>query len=313
DAKWSHEEVAISGGQSYSFRSWYKSNKLTSFNVRYRLNNGQYSYIWLGDVQSSSQNWREFSSVFTVPANAVGLTVFQALGAKGNFTIDDYELYAVSSNFSQPMVSLVFDDGWKSIYEKAIPILDSAGIKSTQYIVSDFLGENSYMTQDDVLAMAVLGHEIGAHSRTHAHLTQLNASQLQSEVVGNRDDLQAMGFDPVTFTYPYGEYNDVVIQAVKDAGYVGARSVDVGFNIPSSNRYVLKDQHVESGVTVSDAKQWIDEAIASKQWLIIELHEQEVGGGQYSNNPAVLQGIVDYLLSTGVQTVTVKEGIGLME
>ena len=121
-----------------------------------------------------------------------------------------------------------------------------------------------------------------------------------------------MGLDPKTFTYPFGEYNDSVIQIVKDAGYIGARSVDEGINVPTSDRYVLRDQHIEKTTTVAQAKQWIDQAIAGKQWLILELHEQRTDGDQYSSDPAVLQGIVDYIKQQNIKTVTTAEGIALM-
>src|SRR3989338_11425563 len=39
-----------------------------------------------------------------------------------------------NTEFKKSIVSLTFDDGWKEIYENAIPILDQAHIKSTHYV-----------------------------------------------------------------------------------------------------------------------------------------------------------------------------------
>jgi hypothetical protein len=100
---------------------------------------------------------------------------------------------------------------------------------------------------------------------------------------------------------------------VKDAGYIGARSVFQGFNTPSSNKFAILDQHIQSNTTVAQVRQWVDQALAEKKWLVIELHEQIVGGEQYSNNPAVLQGIVDYIVQTGIPVVTMSEGVKLMK
>ncbi len=312
DAKWLHKEVPMSSGKAYQFSAWYNSNVQTSFNAQYRMNDGTYQYVWLGDIASSGGTWKQFTQVFTAPANAAGIIVFQALQKAGSLTIDEYQLKEVSAQFSQGMVTLAFDDGFKSIYTNGIPILNAAGIKSTQFIVTGFLGDTDYMTQADVLSMAGQGHEIGAHTRTHPHLTQISTTQAHDEIFGSCDDLRAMGLDPKTFTYPYGEYNDAIIQMVKDAGYIGARSVNEGFNIPLSDRYVLMDQHVEKTTTVAQAQQWIDQAVANKQWLVMEFHEQRADGDQYSNNPAILQGIVNYIKQKSVKTVTMREGIGYM-
>ena len=35
-------------------------------------------------------------------------------------------------------VSFTFDDGWRSVYENAFPILEAAGVRATHYIVSGY-------------------------------------------------------------------------------------------------------------------------------------------------------------------------------
>jgi peptidoglycan/xylan/chitin deacetylase (PgdA/CDA1 family) len=57
-------------------------------------------------------------------------------------------------------------DGYQSKYENGLPILDAAGLKSTQYIITQKVGTGEYVTLDEVLQMYKNGHEIGAHTRT---------------------------------------------------------------------------------------------------------------------------------------------------
>lgn len=223
-------------------------------------------------------------------------------------------------------VSLTFDDGWKSIYVNAIPILNKAGIKSTQYIYTDPLIDaenyaiNTYMTISDVLSMQRDGHEIGAHTRTHADLTKATVD-LKNEIDGSKADLLKLGISSInSFSYPYGAYNQTVKDAVVAAGFMGARSVDHGYNsIDSLNnvdeRFALKIQHVTNVTATSTIKSWIDEAVINNAWLILMFHEiasiypNDCLGDDTSecSSKDVLQEVSDYLIDQKVCVLTISQ------
>jgi peptidoglycan/xylan/chitin deacetylase (PgdA/CDA1 family) len=117
---------------------------------------------------------------------------------------------------------------------------------------------------------------------------------------------------PVSFVYPYGEQNATVRSKVQSAGYLGARGVFDGYNNKDANKYLLSDQHLEQQTTVAQAEGYIDTALAQKSWLIFEIHEQSATAGQYANDPAVLQAIIDYLKANNVKVVSLKDGLALM-
>ena len=213
------------------------------------------------------------------------------------------------------MVSLTFDDGYLSGYEVARPLLNQAHIKATFYLVNDYLDGSDpfYMNLSQALALNQDGHEIGGHTRTHPFLTELTPQQRADEIIQARHDEIAMGFTPMTtFAYPFGDYNAAAIQDLKTAGYLGARSVNSGFNDKLTNPFLLMDQHVESNTRVTDVEAWIALAKANKTWLILELHQQDYSGDQYSNTPETLQAIIRAIQSAGIKTVTVNEGLELM-
>lgn len=314
DAKWSHSPVNILPNKTYKFSVNYRSNIASEITLQYLHNNGSYSYVWV-NAPPASANWTTVDYSFTTPADVVELTVFHLISAVGWLETDNYSLInQKDATFSEPMVTLMFDDGLKSIYDNGIPILDSAGIKSTQAIVSGYVTYEGYVNVNEILNMHNNGHEIASHSRTHAHLTQLDQAGLDSEIIGSRDDLLAMGLSSVTtLVYPYGEYNDTVKQFVANSGYyIGARSVDEGFNYTNSDPFVLMDWHIEADTTVQEITDAIDLAIASNSWLILELHAIDHSGDQYSATPETLQAIVNYIVGTGVRTVTLHQGLELL-
>ncbi|MDF1496519.1 MAG: polysaccharide deacetylase family protein [Patescibacteria group bacterium] len=314
DAKWSHTPVAISPNTTYSFFVDYRSNVDTEITLQYKLTDGSYSYAWLNSPPASA-NWASVNYSFITPANAVEVTVFHLISLVGWLETDNYKMIKQDSlRFSEAMVTLVFDDGTTSIYDNAIPIVDTAGIKTTQAIVSGYVTYDGYMNVGQIMDMQNNGHEIASHSRSHAHLTQLNETQLQGEIVGSKDDLVAMGFGPITtFVYPYGEYNNTVTRFVKDSGYyIGARSVEEGFNYTNTDPYLLMTQHVGVNTTVQELKDAIDLAIANKSWVTFMFHDVTYGGNEYSTTPEALQAFVDYIKSTGINTVTLNEGLQIL-
>lgn len=310
DAKWVHDPVTVSANSTYSFSLDYRSNVNTVIVVRYLLNDGSFQYSWLNSTPASV-NWNSESYSFTAPANATEATIFHLISAVGWLETDNFKLQEQDSvSFNEPMVTLVFDDGFQSIYDNALPILNSAGIKSTQAIISDAVTYNGYMGINEILEFEASGHEIASHTKTHAHLTQLDTGGLYDEIIQSRLDLLSYGVSSVdTFVYPYGEYNDQVRQYIADSGYYNAaRTVDEGFNYTNSDPFLLMDQHVEVDTPLSKITSAIDTAIANNSWVILEFHAIDYSGNQYSATPEMLQSIVDYINYTGIKTVTLNEG-----
>lgn len=217
------------------------------------------------------------------------------------------------SQFSQGMVSINFDDGHLSAFNNAIPILDAAGLKSTNYIITGRLGSPGYIAVADVLTLQVRGHELGAHTRTHADLTTVTADQLSAEVAGSRQDLIAVGVAADTFAYPSGRYNDAVVEAVRNAGYIAARTTIAGLDTPADDRFRLKCEVVLNTTTEDEVQSWINSAVRDRTWLVLLFHEVDQSTYQYSTTPQFFQHVIDYLVLKQVPTVSMSQGYKLMQ
>lgn len=339
DAKWVFDPITSSAGRTYTYSIDYTSDVATNISIEYHMTNGTYTYGWLGDPVASN-GWTTFTNQFTVPTGADSFTVFQALVSVGSLTIDNVKIVDTTNGatlFPQGMITLAFDDTLSSQYTNARPILNAAGIKATYYAITDpdygIGSDSSYMTWSQVQTLYAEGNEIGDHTRTHPDLrypclapsdpnyepsycllTDAQRVQMaQDEILGAKNDLMAHGMTPTTLTYPYGAYNETVKQLVKNAGFIGARSVNGGFDFPTSDKFALLDQHIESGTTVADVQGWIAQVQASHTWLILEFHDQTTSGpDQYHNSPAVLQGIVNAIQSSHITAVTLAQGVAMM-
>lgn len=62
-------------------------------------------------------------------------------------------------------------------------------------------------------------HEVAGHTNTHLHLEQLDDARLHEEIHRGQDTLeQLFGRKLLGLAYPYGTYNDHVVDALREAG-----------------------------------------------------------------------------------------------
>ena len=79
------------------------------------------------------------------------------------------------------------------------------------------------MSWDQLRGLADAGWEIGSHTRTHPHLTQIDDDQLRGELAGlSGDGRRAPRAACPTMAYPYGDHDERVVAAAGAAGYAAA-------------------------------------------------------------------------------------------
>ncbi len=127
------------------------------------------------------------------------------------------------------LVGLTFDDGYADFLTDAVPVLARHGMSATLYVVAGRLGgcngwdegpRLDLLDADGVRAVAAAGHEIGSHTLSHVRLSAADPVDVAREVAASRtvltDVLQA---DVVGFCYPWGDFDEVAVEAVRAAGY----------------------------------------------------------------------------------------------
>lgn len=73
---------------------------------------------------------------------------------------------------------------------------------------------------NDVKAIAEAGHDLANHSENHKHMSQLSKEQSKEEIMKPHEKVKALtGKDMILFRAPYGDYNNTLIQAVRESGY----------------------------------------------------------------------------------------------
>jgi|GEM_PF-7084020 len=212
------------------------------------------------------------------------------------------------------MVSLNFDDGNIDAFNNAVPIMQSDGLVGTFYVVTNRIGAQGFLSQDDLMTLQNAGDEIGAHSRSHPDLTTLSDAELQNEIAGSKADLAAIGINATTFAYPFGSFNAHVEQAVKNAGFIGARSTNDGTNTTASDPFALDRINMTDTTSLSQVESEIQGALANHEWIILVFHHvnNTDSGGPEVVSTSFFQNLADYLASQHVPIVTNAQGVALM-
>jgi peptidoglycan/xylan/chitin deacetylase (PgdA/CDA1 family) len=148
---------------------------------------------------------------------------------------------ALSPRCPPKPVVITFDDGYADFFDQAWPRLRSRGMTATVFLVTGLLdGYNEWdrekgepqemmLSRSLVRELAGRGVEFGGHSHTHQDLTRLNSKGLMREVVGCQKVLtDILGQPARVFSYPYGIYNQRVIESVHQAGFTAACTIQPG-------------------------------------------------------------------------------------
>ena len=350
-AEWDFDFVAAHAGLNYVFSDHYLSATTTEVEVQYVVDDTNAAtmagdcdvadayapgYTFCYQVASNNvpaQNgvWQTFTANIVPPTGAVAMTVLHQLVSNGSLTVDDYSLVQMTdpNAFPQCIVTLSFDDGWKTGYDNNQTILKPAGLKGTYYIITGPAGSNieapgngtpdnpDYMSASNILTLQSDGNEIGVHTRTHPDLTATSTAVLESEVFGARQDLITIGAKPSdTFAYPLGVVGAGEISEIKGSGMVGARTTLDGYNDLHTDPFQLNMQEPLNSALIatpslaSEMEGWAQNASSTKSWLIILFHkiQADCTGESECVTPTDLQALVTYLKNNNIKVVTVSQG-----
>lgn len=154
-----------------------------------------------------------------------------------------------------------YDDGPREDV-KLMKLFNEYGIKATFNINSgsfpteDQKGSKTFrMTAEEAYALYKnSGHEVACHTLSHANLPELPAGMAAFEVMKDRENLEELFGEFICgMSYPYGTYNEQVMETLKNAGILYARTSDSShsFAIPKESDFLHFDptsHHADSDI-----------------------------------------------------------------
>jgi len=154
-------------------------------------------------------------------------------------------------------VVITIDDGFKSTFTLAYPVLKKYNFPATLLIYTDFIEKNSYsLTWEEIREMTKNNIEIGSHTLSHCNLLQYKKnesydsyiSRIKKEIFLSKEILESkIGSKVKFFAYPYGVYSPIIKNLITQADYEGilnANSMNNNLNADpfSLNRQIIFGQ-----------------------------------------------------------------------
>ena len=219
------------------------------------------------------------------------------------------------------VISLTFDDGAKSQYDYAFPLMQTRGIPGTFYVITDSIrdlstDDNYYMNISELQTLQKYGSEIGSHSKTHSPLTSLTDSEIQAESQISKQVLQSFGLLANNFCYPFGDRNEYTDSIVDDY-YRSARTVwnpNYVSPLPHSQFLVDANEYDTSFPDILSYLKWIvDQAYSNNQWAVILFHQilPDANNKPFAISTQDFESLLDYIISKNVLTLTIDQALDL--
>jgi peptidoglycan/xylan/chitin deacetylase (PgdA/CDA1 family) len=163
-------------------------------------------------------------------------------------------------------VVVTFDDAFRSVIDRGLPILDELGLPATVFVPTDlpdqlppmawdgiaqwvgtaYEKELSCMSWEELRRLSELGWEIGSHTKRHPRLPELDDRALGAELAESREACtREIGAPCEMLAYPYGAHDARVRAAARDAGYAAACALEMckaePYNWPRVGVYSIDD------------------------------------------------------------------------
>lgn len=138
------------------------------------------------------------------------------------------------SNRGRPRVAITFDDGYRSLIEHAVPILEHHGFPAAVFVPTAVIGDRNrwdapspcgleIMSRSDIGVAQERGVSFHSHGHHHLELAELPESERRDELTRSIEVLEDItGTRPRFLAYPYGASSPAVEATVADLGFEAA-------------------------------------------------------------------------------------------
>ena len=146
-------------------------------------------------------------------------------------------------------VALTIDDGYRSVYDVALPIIQEFGFPFTLYVYTDFVGGGAALTWAQIKELQASGLvDVQSHGKSHTSLSRLEQDssvsayheRVRAELVESQRVLERrLGHRAWQISYPYGNTSDALPELMTKAGYRLGLTVTRGDNTAYADPHFL--------------------------------------------------------------------------
>lgn len=201
------------------------------------------------------------------------------------------------------VLTLTFDDGWKSARSVALPILADAGLVGNVAVVPGTVGWPAYLSVEEMASLNAAGWAFVSHGMTHADLTTLSPEEVVAEITGPVRWLRERGLRAGNvLVVPYHEWGEREKELIR-AEFAAARGRTVDWYWPEfmadwrpSDPYAITTidasalARTEAGR--DSAMAYVEQAVSEGRLLDLMFHD--IGPADEAGFRALIQRVARY-------------------
>ena len=234
------------------------------------------------------------------------------------FKTNNYKVVTVSQiaqkikngeDIPENWVAFSIDDAYKSFYTNALNIFKKYNYSFTLFVYVESTQKKypDFMSWEEIKETSKYG-EIALHSYGHKHLTKLSNEEIFDDTKKAYDMfVEKLGFKPLGYTYPFGEYDERVKDVIKkfDFEYIANQnngSVNSKSDIFDINRVALVGNvNLEEKLKYKTLEaNWIEPKVYPKDGILKHVKVQV--------DPSIKNAKL-FISTYGWQDIKVKNGI----
>jgi peptidoglycan/xylan/chitin deacetylase (PgdA/CDA1 family) len=128
-------------------------------------------------------------------------------------------------------IVVTFDDGDKSVYDFAFPILKRYGVRAIVFLIVDYIGRDDlwditlagrrspHLSWAEIMEMQDWGIRFGSHTMSHVNLTKLRTDEIIYELSESKRILEDRLGLIECISYPFNRTNQEITEHAQRAGY----------------------------------------------------------------------------------------------
>ena len=149
---------------------------------------------------------------------------------EGYQPITFHNLY--SGTLPDKPIIITFDDGYRSVYRNAFPVLQETGFSAVVFLITGYIGKLNtwdaniggirfaHLDEGQIAEMSRAGVEIASHTVSHRALTYLSDNEVRRELETSRRRLaEICQREIISLAYPFGLQNSRVRHIARRCGY----------------------------------------------------------------------------------------------
>ena len=158
----------------------------------------------------------------------------------------------VNNKIDKNYLLLTIDDAFSSFYLNAWPIIKKNKIPIILFVSTREVGKYGYMTWDQIREIAASDLvTIGNHSHSHEYLIDWDKKKIREDLeIAIKIFNKELGYSPNLFSYPFGEYSNILKKIVADLNFkfaFGQHSgvIDLSKNFLELPRFPINEKYGE--------------------------------------------------------------------